>query len=166
MDQRMFDPASGQVIPQSTDAPRVREPLTSAPYQPDDRDPDPYVGFSGPTSVLGVYDPRDSSRPGVDPDSDADIGGLSHGDHVPKGDQGIELVDGVGEGPSGIISELVPMHDDLPGTELPATSPINEQVPPWQDPPKPQTTSTTSVWPGRTVHIGVNTPWPGSQKAE
>jgi hypothetical protein len=111
-----------------------------------------------PSLSLGdLYDPRDTSRPGLDPDSTCDIGALGLGGPV---DQGIEPI--IPEGASGsVIPRLVPAHDDLPTPiELPATSAIAGEVP-WQNPARPQTTPTTSVWPGAQTVIGVNEAWPG-----
>jgi hypothetical protein len=138
MDSRMFDPVSGQVFsPPRTDVPRVREPFAAAPYQPTDSPIDDYVSFSGPVSIGDVHDINDDP---TRPASTADLGDL-----FPTIDQGIESIDGIGEGPSGIIPSLAPPHDDyLPvAIELPPTSAINEKVPPWHNPPKPRTTPTS-----------------------
>jgi hypothetical protein len=143
--QRTYDPASGQRMfwPQPGDAPRIGEPFMAAPYQPTDSPIDPYVGFSGPVSIGDIHDPTASSAPTVSPPSDAPIGDLG-GDDYPV-DQGIESIDGIGEGPSGIRPLLtLPSDDDLP-TDLPPTSPISGQVP-LQDPPVAYTTPFVQRW--------------------
>ena len=116
-------------------------------------------------SIGDIHNPLASTAPGVSPGSTADIGAL--GGPI---DQGIEDIGNIGHGASGIIPNLIVPHDDLPvGIELPPTSAINPMVPPWQDQspsqtPAPQTTSSTQVWPGRTVEIGVQQPWPGTPR--
>ncbi len=67
---RFYDPGSGREIQRG-----VREPL-AAGYQPSDEPMDPYIGFSGPNSVLTVHNPTNSPAPTVSPKSDADIGHL------------------------------------------------------------------------------------------
>ncbi len=112
------------------------------------------------------------------PPSTAPIGGLG-----PSASQGIQPIDGIGDQASGIRVDLTTPSDDIPlsirlpgladappdppTSSLGPTSPI-AGTPPWHqqgqsDTPAPATSATTQVWPGRTVSIGTNTPWPGTQ---
>ncbi len=120
-----------------------------------------------------LHSPLASPAVNIDAPSTADVGGLAG----PV--QGIQSVDGIGEGPSGIRVDLstpdIPLPIRLPGladapppptSTLGPTSAVNEQVPPWHDQgpshtPAPQTSPTGGqVW-DSTVEIGVNQPWPG-----
>jgi hypothetical protein len=60
-------------------------------------------------------------------------------------DDGNADIDNIGHGASGVRPDLtLPAYDDLPPTtELPATSAINQVVPPWQNPPVAYTTTFT-----------------------
>lgn len=120
-------------------------------------------------SVGDIHSPLASSAPTVSPGSTSDIGALGAGFTPP--DDGDHNIGDIGHGASGIIPKLtLPAYDDLPPTtELPATSAVGDDEVPWQDEgpsqtPAAQTTSTTQVFSPRTVEIGVNQPWPGSQR--
>ncbi len=110
-------------------------------------------------SVIDLHDPRTSPAMNISPPSTEDIGDLGRA-HAPLGsdfptiDQGIEQIGNIGEGSSGIRPMLAPYHDDIPGTEPPATIGLHPQPDgsvPWQadepgDIPPKFTVSTNQVW--------------------